>query len=167
GPPLWDLDRETGRRTAERRAGFVAGLHDARGWDARFALLESAVAERLADARPVSEGVAWAWHQLERSAGNVAVSTLAAKLGCSRKHLIARFRDQVGLPPKLLGRILRFQRVLRRIEAAPALPRWVDVAADCGDFDQAHLIREFRGFSGSTPSDFLARLLPNGGGILG
>ena len=115
----------------------------------------------------MSEGVAWAWHQLERSAGNVAVSTLAAKLGCSRKHLIARFRDQVGLPPKLLARILRFQRVLRRIDAAPTLPRWADVAADCGYFDQAHLIREFREFSGSTPSDFLARLLPNGGGILG
>jgi AraC-like DNA-binding protein len=225
GPPLWDLDRSSGVRTAEHRAGFIVGLHDryaltestgashlvfvrftpigarrffglpndsltnravalddviapararalvgrlaeASGWEARFALLESFVAERLADAPPVSEGVAWAWHRLHESGGEIEVGMLAAGLGCSRKHLIARFREEVGLPPKLLGRILRFQRVLRAIEREPS-PRWVDVAIDCGYFDQAHLIREFREFSGSTPTDFLERLVPDGGGILG
>jgi AraC-like DNA-binding protein len=158
-----DLGDVVGAPAARR---VVEQLDEAPSWERRFDVLESLLAGRLVDAPEVSRGVEWAWRRLHATAGAADVGRLAAELEWSRKRIVERFRDEVGLPPKRLARILRFQTVLRRLDRDPA-PRWVDVAQDSGYFDQAHLIHEFREFSGSTPTDFLERLLPDGGGILG
>lgn len=84
------------------------------------------------------------------SNGRVPVDQLANEIGISGRQLERRFLREVGLPPKLLSRILRFQQVFRAVEH-PAM-NWAAVAADCGYFDQAHLIRDFRQFAGRTPS---------------
>ena len=57
-------------------------------------------------------GVAWAWGRLRETHGALPIGTLAGELGWSRRHLAAQFREQVGVPPKLLARILRFDRVI-------------------------------------------------------
>ena len=55
--------------------------------------------------------------------GRLAVEALARELGCSRRHLAGRFREQVGLAPKTVARVLRFHR------ADPQLPFVQDAAA--------------------------------------
>jgi len=70
----------------------------------------------------------------------------------------------VGLPPKTVGRILRFDRVAQQLLEVDA-PRLAEVAYDCGYYDQAHLNRDFRDFAGTTPGDYLTRRLPDGGGV--
>jgi AraC-like DNA-binding protein len=65
------------------------------------------------------------------------------------------------LAPKLAARLLRFDDVRRRIELDP--PRWGEIAFDAGYADQSHLNREFQAFAGITPTDFMARLIPQGG----
>lgn len=97
----------------------------------------------------------------------MSVGDLADELGWSRRHLVARFREQVGLPPKVLARVLRFQRSLR-LRGADGRPRpWAEVALACGYYDQAHLNRDFRQFAGCTPTELLAARLPGGAGIAG
>jgi AraC-like DNA-binding protein len=64
-----------------------------------------------------------------------------------------RFREAVGVSPKTLARIVRFQEVLRR---SPAESASADVALDCGYYDQAHLLRDFRDFAGVVPTLFRA-----------
>jgi AraC-like DNA-binding protein len=148
-------------REAER---LVEALYGAPGWAARFALLDRAIAAGLQAGRPPSPGVAWAWGRLRDTHGAVPIGALAGELGWSRRHLGARFREQVGVPPKLLARILRFERAVARLLHAPG-ERWAEVAYDCGYYDQAHLNRDFRAFAGSTPTAFLAARMPDAGGF--
>jgi AraC-like DNA-binding protein len=132
-------------------------LYDARGWAARFALLDRFVRQRLGAARASSSPVAWAWRQLAASAGRVRVGALAREIGWSRKHLAERFSIEVGARPKTAGRILRFAGARRSIDAGIRVGPmdWADLAADWGYADQAHLIREFRAMAGVTPADYV------------
>ena len=169
GRPMEDLARRVVELddvlgTAGTR--LVEQLFDAPGWEARFALLDSALGARLAEARPPLAGVAWAWRRLDETAGRVEIRALADELGWSSKRLITRFRQQVGLSPKLLARVMRFERVVRLVRAG-GHRSWVETAYDCGYYDQAHLNRDFREFAGTTPTSFLASRLPGGAGVEG
>jgi len=140
-------------------------LQAASSWRARFALLDAAILARINASRAQTE-IAWAWGQLAASQGRLAVAHLTSELGWSRKRLAARFHDQIGLPPKLVARLFRFQQALRLLESGEAVD-WSGIAFDAGYYDQAHLIRDFRQFSGRTPGAFLQHRLPDNGGITG
>ena len=88
--------------------------------------------------------------------GRVSISALARDSGWSVRQLERRFLSETGLTPRLLARIVRFQRVFRALGggAPEAEADWVCVALDCGYADQAHLIRDFREFTGRTPAAF-------------
>ena len=140
-------------------------LWEARDWEARFQLLDAFLLARLAVIRAPVTGVAWAWQQLRRSDGGLRIAELTSALGCSRKHLAAGFREQIGLTPKVLARLFRFNRVLRILDRVDDV-HWADVAYDCGYYDQAHLIRDCRQFAGASPSELFRRRLPDRGGVI-
>jgi AraC-like DNA-binding protein len=141
-------------------------LQAALTWDERFAVLDAALAARLANAYDPSPEVAWAWRQLTISGGRVPITTLAEELGWSPKRLIARFREQVGPPPKQVARLLRFQRVINPFLATTETPDWGALARLCGYYDQSHLIHEFRRFAGDTPHGLVRRRLVTDGGFV-
>jgi AraC-like DNA-binding protein len=145
---------------------IVARLEDTPDWEARFDILDAFIADRIGRAQPPCVEVAWAWRRLVETDGKHGIGALAGEIGWSRKHLIARFRDQIGVPPKTAARILRFSRAVRQLERAETA-RWAAVAYDAGYYDQAHFNRDFREFTGGTPTEFLARRMPDGGGLLG
>ena len=84
------------------------------------------------------------------SGGLVSVDQLANDAGISSRQLERRFLREIGLGPKLLGRIIRFQQVFRAVEQCDAA--WAAVAIECGYYDQAHLIRDFHQFARQTPA---------------
>ena len=94
--------------------------------------------------------MAWSYARLAAADGRVAAAALAEEVGWSRRHLAARWRRDVGMGPKAVARVLRFQRALRLLRDGRAL---ADVAYDCGFADQPHLNREFRALGGSTPRE--------------
>ncbi len=79
------------------------------------------------------------------------VKEMADKMNISQKHLITLFNKQVGLTPKSLVRIFRFQKVIHELEKKKKVD-WMQVATDCGYYDQAHFIKDFHAFSGIKPS---------------
>ena len=85
----------------------------------------------------------------------MAVSQLAHELGWSRKRIVARFREEIGLPPKATARLLRFDRAQALAEGVER-PDWTRIAVECGYYDQSHLINEFRAIAGVTPAAFAA-----------
>jgi AraC-like DNA-binding protein len=162
GLPMHELsDRTVGLgelfgADAERLA---ARLHDAPDWETRFGVMDGFVAARVERSRTPPAGVAQAWRRLDASAGRMEIGVLAREIGCSRKYLASRFREHVGLAPKAVARVLRFERAVRLLGRAGGEVRWSGLALDCGYYDQAHLIRDFRQFAGTTPGAFLqARL---------
>jgi AraC-like DNA-binding protein len=82
---------------------------------------------------------------------------VAAEMGLSERQFRRRFRAAAGYGPKTLHRVLRFQRFVRRLDAAAGTPALAAVAADAGYADQAHLTRECRALAGLTPGE-LARV---------
>lgn len=89
----------------------------------------------------------------------VSISRLADVACCSSKQLSRVFMEYVGATPKGFMRIVRMQRALFKIQCNPALPL-VQVAYECGFTDQSHMIKEFKLFSGYTPTEYLAICAP-------
>jgi AraC-like DNA-binding protein len=145
-------------------AGLSDRLNDARSWEARFELLDDLLTRRLERAGQPPPSVAWAWERLRSTHGRVPVRALAGELGASPRLLELQFREYIGMPPKTLARILRFEHALARL-ARDDGARFAEIAEGCGYYDQAHLNRDFRAFAGAAPRDFLARTLPDGGGV--
>lgn len=149
--PFGDLVPRAQRDLAER----LAALPD---WNARFAFVLRLVESRIASARVRTDAVAWAFARIEASRGAAPIREIARELGYSPKHLIALFRDQIGVPPKLASRIVRFDHLLRHVRASGG-GSWSDLALGFGYYDQAHLARDVQHFTGLTPTAARALLV--------
>ena len=130
-------------------------IREAPAWRQRCDLLDEFLIRRARSGPDPAPEVAWAWRRLKATGGRLPISRLAREVGWSHKHLIARFKQQVGLPPKTTARLARLDAVWRRLaDRQPA--RWDAIAADSGYADQAHLIRDFHKFVGGSPTAFFA-----------
>jgi AraC-like DNA-binding protein len=119
---------------------------------ARFAVLEEMLVRRLARPRHVHPAVPFALERLRRP--EVTVGDVAASLRLSRRRLIEVFTAEVGMTPKRLSRVLRFQRASALARRAGSTD-WGRVAIACGYFDQSHLIHDFRELTGMSPVSFM------------
>lgn len=137
--------------------GGQAGELEGRVFDAagpeRVGVVVDALRRRGAAGRAPHPAVARASALIARSHGGVAVQALAADTGIGRRHLERLFAEQVGLTPKAAARVARFRRLCDVLRARPEAG-WSRLALECGYHDQAHMIREFRGFAGLTPEAF-------------
>ncbi len=98
--------------------------------------------------------VAYALGRFERCPHRAEVAATARDVDLSQKKFIRLFGDQVGMTPKLFLRVARFQQVLERITFAPEIDWW-DVVERHRYYDQSHFIRDFREFTGFTPTEWL------------
>jgi AraC-like DNA-binding protein len=134
-------------------------LGEAADDDARFDLMEDWLTQRARNRTQPTRAVSYALRIIQRGTDAARIGRMAEEIGISHKHLLREFDRCVGLTPKLLARLCSFQRVISAIGQRPTVD-WSDTAVECGYYDQAHLIRDFRGFSGLTPVSYLARRGP-------
>jgi AraC-like DNA-binding protein len=92
---------------------------------------------------------------LETSDGAVSVGALTEAAGVSGNHLASQFKFHVGVTPKRAARIYRFARLILSVDALRPV-HWSALAQTVGYFDQAHFSKEFKGFTGHTPTEYLA-----------
>lgn len=131
----------------------LAGAND--GLDA-VEIIDRALAERLAQLASSDAGMSF----VRRAAAGLmsgSVSSVAAQLGISDRHLRRIFREYVGTSPKAFARLSRFRHALR-IAGEGGREGWAHIASEAGYCDQSHLIEEFRAISGSTPRALLGEL---------
>jgi AraC-like DNA-binding protein len=125
------------------------------GWQDRFDLVEDFVASR-ASYLPSPE-IAFAYRRLALTSGGARITALAKEIGWSRKHLVDRFRSELGLSPKPVARIMRFHQACRLARTGEE-HGWAGIAAESGYADQAHLAREFAVLAGESPTAWARRL---------
>jgi AraC-like DNA-binding protein len=135
---VW-LDDLWGRSTADRWRDHVATAGP------RGRMIEALAAERL-EASPVEGEIT---HVARASRRGDRVDAIAADLGWSERTLRRRCDAAFGYGPKVLARILRFQRAARLVRSGHRLS---DAAAVCGYADQSHLSRETRRLTGHSLS---------------
>lgn len=140
-------------------------LCEAKDREARVALLDAALARRLATTAPLAPQQRHALHLLRTRPGR-DISDIAREIGWSGKHLASRVKDAVGIGPRCFRRLLRFQTLTAMIGRHAGAPDWAGLALDAGYCDQPHMVREFREFSGMTPGVYRVRSLPDGGGLI-
>ena len=145
---IGDVLGSEGRQLRER-------LGASRCWQHRFDLLEDFIAGR-ANHLPSPE-IAFAYRRLARSGGGARIATLAEEIRWSRKHLVTRFRSELGLAPKPVARVIRFHQACRLARIGTARG-WAGIAAESGYADQAHLVREFAALAGEPPMAWARRL---------
>ena len=117
----------------------------------RFHLLEQAFMQRLlADPHP-HDAVRIALDVLMRTHGQAKTRDIASAVGLSQRRFIEVFASEVGLRPKLFGRVRRFLHAVARSHTGSD---WAQLAIECGYFDQSHLIHDFVAFASVSPAEY-------------
>jgi AraC-like DNA-binding protein len=147
------LEELWGRAATQR---LCARLSVARDNSAAAAILDSAIAERFANARAPRPNAKLALAAADRLS-NASVNAVAHDLGVSERHLRRVFRETVGVSPKTFAKLVRFHRALRAARQ-DSFAGWASIAGAAGYYDQAHLIAEFRALAGVTPRALLREL---------
>ncbi len=148
-------------READR---LIQQLFEAPDWHSRFVTLDNFLLSKLRRSEKPSDEIRWAWRQLDLSRGAIPIQQITGRLGWTRKRLIKTFRDEIGIPPKALARVLRFRRALEELNSGKIISA-SQLATESGYSDQAHMIRDFKAFSGLTPVELVRIYSPDAGTI--
>ncbi|MGP4099609.1 helix-turn-helix transcriptional regulator [Nonomuraea sp. KM90] len=122
-------------------------------WADRFRLLEERLTAWLRPDAGRDDLIMHAWWRLQEPSGPPTIGSLADELGVSRRHIELGFRRLVGLSPKTVARIARFQRTVDTLRRPSAT---LGDAVACGYADQPHLTREIRAMTQMTPKQLFA-----------
>jgi len=146
---LWDADAvfaRWGRRVRE-------DLAETQGTSRKAALVQERLVALLHANGRTNAIVDWCVDALRAAHGRVSVRELERQTGYSRRHLSSLFRTHVGLPPKVLAGIFRFQKYYHGWAAGRPFDAFAsDLYEDY--YDQAHFIKEFKKMTGQTPGRF-------------
>jgi AraC-like DNA-binding protein len=145
------LDELWGARAVELRQRLLP----ARTSQEMFRILERFLLAQTVRPLQRHPAVGFALQDFETAADARSIAEVADQIGLSQRRFIQLFRREVGLTPKVYGRIRRFQKVVRLVGTGRRF-EWSDVALACGYFDQPHFIHDFRAFSGINPSTYVA-----------
>jgi AraC-like DNA-binding protein len=145
--PLNQIWQRAGGELEESLAGLPS-------WAARFEMLDHIFGLRIPRRNGPPSKLRWAWNEVSQLGGDARVNKLAASLGWSARHFIAKFQEITGLTPKAQARRWRFHKARTYLDQTSL--SLAEVAALCDYSDQSHLTREFRELGSCTPAAYRA-----------
>ena len=121
---------------------------------ARFLALEDALLAHFVQRRALHPTIAVALRALLAAPRSQTITQVVDQSGLSHRQFIQVFRREVGVTPKLFCRLRRFLKALNHTQQIEEI-NWAEIAQTCGYFDQSHLTRDFREFTGVSPTTYL------------
>ena len=90
---------------------------------------------------------------ISHAKGHLSLAGLASDVCLCQRHFERKFKSVVGVSPKMFAKINKFKHTIRRLQNQPHKDL-LTIAVECGYYDHAHLIKDFKTFSGDAPTDF-------------
>lgn len=128
-------------------------LLDIKDIDLRFTMVEEFLIRKFQSKMNIDPCVTFAVGEMAHRPDQISIARMNHKIGYSQKHFTEIFRRTVGVTPKSYLKIMRFQKAVKTIDAADLID-WTQIAQECGFYDQAHFINDFKHFSGFTPTKY-------------
>jgi AraC-like DNA-binding protein len=119
----------------------------------RFHMVEEFLIKKFQKQLDVNPCVAFAIGEMTNNPNQLSIARMNHQIGYSQKHFTEMFRRQIGVTPKSYLKIMRFQKAVRTIDMADIVD-WSRISQECGFYDQAHFINDFKHFSGFTPAKY-------------
>ena len=135
-------------------------LRDARSVYEKVDVLSNFLQSRLLQTKSISQNAKWALLLLQ---SGKSLKEIQDEMKMSERSLERLANQHIGMSPKMYSRVMRFQSSLNLLRATD-YDNLLGIALEHEYFDQAHFNREFREFTGVTPSLFLKVMneqLPN------
>lgn len=135
---------------------FYEELSSADGLTAMGLLADSFLINLLKKSNSINskDKITFISQEIIKNSGNININKLALDANMSFRSLERQFIEQVGIPPKLFCCVSRFNQALN-LKLKNPNKSWTSIAFECGFYDQMHLIKDFRRFSGYSPSHFM------------
>jgi len=87
--------------------------------------------------------------------GVVTIEQLVKHTGYTERHIERAFSETIGISPKKFGNIIKLHSFLKLLKNKSPQNNLTAICYDAGYFDQSHLIKEFRKYTGITPTEYL------------
>lgn len=121
-------------------------------------IIERYLLKRLAQLAPNIASYQYIIQQMELNS-NISIKQLSNTSNICYKQFNRRFVNNIGINPKYLIRIIRFQKTLFALQNG-FHTSLSDLSFACGYYDASHVIKEFKEFTGYTPNEYINMYSP-------
>ena len=122
--------------------------------DKRIKIIEDFMLDILKDQAAIDNIVKSTIDALFSTRGSTSINSILKDELYKRRQLERKFFKQVGMSPKQLGKVIRLQTALKMLLNHRS-GNLTKIAYESDYYDQAHFIKDFKKFTGTTPKQFL------------
>lgn len=120
----------------------------------RIEIMEAFLLDKLNNKSTIDNIVKTTIDAILSSGGSVSINAILKEDASKRRQLERKFMKQIGISPKQLGKVIRMQTALQMLlDRKPE--SFTAIAYESEYYDQAHFIKDFKEFTGTTPKEFL------------
>jgi len=119
-----------------------------------FEIIETFLLQRVRQVKKEKHAVDHAGFLILRNSGQHAMDDLANEICLSPRQFMRKFNERMGVSPNVFSRVARFDKSLE-MKNNNLSKSWLEVALDCGYYDYQHLVRDYKDFTGLSPTAFL------------
>ena len=136
-------------------------LQEAKTINEKVLLTENFLYRKILTTKIPNEKLISSSELLLKSRENNSVHEICQQHNISRKHLNFLFQEYLGISPKMLSSLNRFQTILKTISNAKP-DKLTKIAYELNFFDQAHFNNNFKRFAGIKPNEYIknVQLIP-------
>ena len=128
-------------------------LFHAKGYESMINIAENYVLELMKKQKKTHHLIDDACKLILNLNGNISLNYLAKESCLSPRQLERKFADRTGVNPKIYARVSRFDKAFRLKNSKPMFD-WLRIAMECGYHDYQHLVKDYKDFTGLTPTAF-------------